>query len=119
MTWIDALVPCFSSFTMMCNESESRSISQHIAYRGEAKEAVAALAPAECHCNDFSLTNPNPRFDDHTVRTEHHLQKRLRQRALMTVNGGHEILWRCSCCRKPWYQAGHSSFFVYLSNIPP
>ncbi|GHO74281.1 hypothetical protein KSD_20520 [Ktedonobacter sp. SOSP1-85] len=31
------------------NESEPRSISQLLAYRGEAEEAVAALAPAECH----------------------------------------------------------------------
>src|SRR5215469_5620332 len=36
------LVPRFSSFTTMRNESRPRRISQHIAYRGEAE--VAALA---------------------------------------------------------------------------
>jgi hypothetical protein len=59
MAWMDALVPCFSSSTTMCNESEPRSISQHIAYRGEAKEAVAALAPAECHCVIVKPRNRN------------------------------------------------------------
>src|SRR5260370_27605006 len=33
----------------MCNESWLRHISQHIAYRGEAKEAALVLAAAECH----------------------------------------------------------------------
>ena len=73
------------------------------------------ISSADGNCNNLNFTIPTPWFDDHTVRTEHHLQKRLRQRAPMTVNGGREILWRCSCCRKPCYQAGYSSYFVSLS----
>src|SRR2546421_510904 len=45
----------FSSSTTMCNESEPRSISQQIAYRGEAKEAVRFLTAAECHEYQSSL----------------------------------------------------------------
>ncbi len=65
MAWMDALVPCFSSSTTMCNESEPRSISQQIAYRGEAKEAVAALAPAQCHTLYAALSTKNPAIITH------------------------------------------------------
>jgi hypothetical protein len=46
---METLMACFSSSTTIFTESEPRSISQKIAYRGEAEEAVLALAAAECH----------------------------------------------------------------------
>jgi hypothetical protein len=41
--------PSFSSSTTMSNESEPRSSSQHVAYRGEAREAARIHPLAECH----------------------------------------------------------------------
>ena len=73
------------------------------------------ISLADDHCKNLSFTTYDPWLDDQTVRTEHHLQKRLRQRAPLTLDGEREILWRCSCSRKPWYRSGHSSFFVCLS----
>src|SRR6266852_3144291 len=46
---MEALVSCFSSSTTRGNEAEPRSISQPLAYRGEAKEAVGLEPLAECH----------------------------------------------------------------------
>ena len=53
---MDMLMACFSSSTTMGTESEPRSISQHIDYRREAKEAALALAAAVCH----KRRRPNP-----------------------------------------------------------
>lgn len=74
------------------------------------------ISLADGDCNHLSFSIPIPWFDDHTSRAEHHIQKSLRQIAPSTLDGGREILWRCPCCRKPWYQADHSSFFVCLSD---
>ncbi len=52
------------------------------------------ISLAADNCNDPSFTIPAPWFDDHTVRTEHLLQKRFRRGAQTTLDGGREILLR-------------------------
>lgn len=54
-------------------------------------------------------------FDDHTMRSDFLVQRRLQQRAPLTLDGGRAILWSCRCCQKPWYELGRSAWFVRLT----
>jgi hypothetical protein len=73
------------------------------------------LPPFAEEFNEDFPTIPQPYFDDHQVRKEHHLQQRLKQFAPPVLDGGRAILWFCRLCNKPWYEHGHRASFVCLS----
>src|SRR5260370_3947991 len=73
------------------------------------------LPPLAEYYNERFPTITRPYFDDHNARTEHHLQRRLKQQAPATLDGGRAILWFCLLCPKPWYELGRTESFVCLS----
>ena len=73
------------------------------------------LPPLSEDCNERFPAITHPFFDDHHTRTEYHLQQRLKQLALTTLDGGRAMLWFCRLCQKPWYELGRTASFVCLS----
>src|SRR5438105_3813672 len=73
------------------------------------------LPPLANDCNARFPTMAHPFFDDQNARTEHHLQRRLKQQAPAMLDGGRAILWFCRLCQKPWYELGHMASFVCLN----
>jgi hypothetical protein len=73
------------------------------------------LSPFAEDYNEKFPTIAHPYFDDHQIRREHALQRRLKQLAPVILDGGRAILWYCHLCQKPWYEHGRTASFVCLS----
>ncbi|SRR5579883_1495867 len=69
----------------------------------------------DCNTGNPDPDSVRPLFDGHEVRTHYLLQQLLRQRAPLAPAGGREVLWFCPFCRKPWYEAGRTLWYVRLS----
>jgi hypothetical protein len=73
------------------------------------------LPPFAGYYNEDFPVITQPYFDDHRVRREPALQRRLKQFAPAILDGGRAILWYCHLCQKPWYEVGRRASLVCLS----
>ncbi len=63
----------------------------------------------------FNLPAPTVGFDDPWQRRHYRVQRALHQLAPLAPDGGRRVLWRCSQCQQPWYEASAASAVVPLS----
>src|SRR5579884_247018 len=62
----------------------------------------------------FNLSLPAAGFDDPWQRRHQVVQNALHQLAPLAPDGGRRVLWRCSQCQQPWFEASAASAVVPL-----